>query len=137
MDADKLAKIRKQCDDAQGGYSGMRERDYARDVWALLGEYDKLMVVVFDLRNENSRLLELAEQQTEARLKDIEIADVWKRDCLAAQARVAELEQEMQKILDVSQKPNHLYGRPIVKEGGFVMSPEAAKITKDAMEGGK
>lgn len=42
IDPDKLDKIRHKCDQAQGGYSGANERDYYRDVSALLADRDEL-----------------------------------------------------------------------------------------------
>ena len=83
MDADRLAKIRKKCDDAQSGYSGATERDYARDVAALLAELD-------------GQAKEIKQHQDSCRYLS-ETGDVWRRDCETAQARVAELERLIDK----------------------------------------
>ncbi len=124
MDADKLSKIRKKCDDAQGGYSGVREVDYARDVAALLKELD-LVTAAGELLG--AMQVETAKQLTH----QTEVTDLWKRDCEAAQMRVRDLEQDVQKIMDVTKQPDQLYGRPIVyTEESPMFKPEDVAIQK-------
>jgi hypothetical protein len=86
MDADKLAKIRKRAEDAQFGFSGVKEQDYARDVLALLAERDELVAKSGDDLHREVKALQQLQAANER-------ADLWKRDCEAAQLRVTELER--------------------------------------------
>ena len=103
---DKLAKIRKKADDAQGGYSGVREIDYARDVAVLLRELDNCKIAFdsvmncsvdrkndFDLLTKQLQQLTAANNHLHEQLRiSKEAQELWKRDCEEAQMQVRELE---------------------------------------------
>jgi len=97
IDPVKLDKIRKKCEDASQNYAGIREHDYARDVAALLRHTDDLEKSIKLLAGDQDDVVSKLQQQ-------VEIADLWKRDCEAAQVRVRELEAGQTLIVKLDEQ---------------------------------
>lgn len=82
----ELNEIRHRAEQAQFGYSGARERDYGRDVNALLRELDLLKKSIVVLTDNRDDLAKRLQQQ-------VETSELWIRERDTVQARVEELER--------------------------------------------
>lgn len=87
LSQDDLDKMQHRAEQMATGYgTGNASQLYAKDVMALLADLKVALLV--------GKSLDLDFRDTIKRLQQqVEITDLWKRDCEAAQMRVAELER--------------------------------------------